>query len=356
MSADDEIVLNYAACLRRYLAQPGEENLNAAYELGRRALNQGAGIVDVIADHNDAINRITPDDPLAIPAATNFLLECLAPFEMAFRGFQDANHTLRLLNAELEQRIDDRTHALADANAELEAFAYSVSHDLRAPLRAIDGFSQVLLEDYADTLDEQGKRYVDRVRTAAQHMGKLIDDVLHLSRLSRAELQTCAVDLSTLARETLQVLSDRDPDRHVELLIADGLIAHGDPTLLRSLLENLLGNAWKFTTPHQTARIEFGATRPDGEPVYFVRDDGVGFDMAYADKLFTPFERLHGADAFPGTGVGLASAARIVRRHGGRIRAEAKPEKGATFHFTLAPDKRSEAHQPSEQPQEDPAR
>jgi len=218
MTAEDEIVLDYAACLRRYLARPGERNLNAAYELGRRALDEGAGIIDTIAAHNDAIRRMKPEDPPAIAAgATSFLLEYLAPFEMAFRGFRESNQTLRLLNAELEQRVDERTRALADANAELEAFAYSVSHDLRAPLRAIDGFSQVLLQDYADRLDEEGKRQLDRVRAAAQRMGRLIDDVLHLSRLTRAELQTRAVDLSALARETLQELSQREPERYVEL-------------------------------------------------------------------------------------------------------------------------------------------
>lgn len=241
---------------------------------------------------------------------------------------------------ELKRGEEERralSQRLLAANKELEAFAYSVAHDLRAPLRSMDGFSQALLEDYANQLDERGKDYLQRVRSGAQRMAELIDALLALSRVSRSELRREAVDLSTLVRSVATALQKRQRERQVEFVIADGLLAQGDPQLLRLALENLLDNAWKFTARRQRAHIEFGSLdQADGSPVYFVRDDGAGFDMAYADKLFGPFQRLHGAAEFEGIGIGLATVQRIIHRHGGRIWAEGAVDQGATFYFTLA--------------------
>jgi light-regulated signal transduction histidine kinase (bacteriophytochrome) len=225
---------------------------------------------------------------------------------------------------------------LEEANRELEAFSYSVSHDLRAPLRSIEGFSQILLEDYGDKLDEEGEDYLGRVRAASRRMAFLIDDLLDLSRVSRRPLRRELVDLSTQTREIAAELGKSQPEREAEFVIADGLTANGDARLLRLALENLLGNAWKFTSREEKARIEFGSTTLEGrERVYFVRDNGMGFDEAYAGKLFGAFQRLHGPEEFEGTGIGLATVQRIVRRHGGRVWAEGEVGQGATFFFTL---------------------
>jgi len=236
-----------------------------------------------------------------------------------------AEETLRRYAAQLES-----------ANAELEAFAYSVSHDLRAPLRSLDGFSQALLEDYADRLDAQGTDYLQRVRSGSQRMAQLIDDLLNLSRVTRAQMRMGSVDLSALAEGIATELRKSDPSRRVEFAIAPALVVHADPGLLGVVLENLLGNAWKFTGKRLGARIELGVTPHNGRPTYFVRDNGAGFDMTYADKLFGAFQRLHGSGEFEGTGIGLATVQRIIHRHGGRIWAEAAPDHGATFYFTLA--------------------
>jgi signal transduction histidine kinase len=239
---------------------------------------------------------------------------------------------------ELEQRVRDRTAQLEAANKELEAFSYSVSHDLRAPLRSIDGFSQALLEDYFDKMDEQGKDYLHRVRAASQRMAQLIDDVLNLSRVTRSEMRFEKIDLGTLVSKIRKELQERQPDRKVEFAISSGLVGRGDARLLRIVLENLLGNAWKFTGKHPLAKIEFGVRHVGhgyDKPVFYVRDDGAGFDMAYVDKLFVPFQRLHASAEFPGTGIGLATVQRIIHRHGGRVWAEGAVEKGATFYFTL---------------------
>ncbi|MDZ7361326.1 MAG: PAS domain S-box protein [candidate division KSB1 bacterium] len=246
---------------------------------------------------------------------------------------------IRVLNEELEQRVQRRTAQLEAANKELEAFSYSVSHDLAAPLRSIDGFSQILLEDYGGLLDDQGREYLQRVRVATQRMAQLINDMLNLSRVTRAEMRRESVDLSALARIVAAELQQVAPERCVEFVIAEGITATGDARLLRVVLENLLGNAWKFTGKRPSARIEFGVVHPngvgDGRPIYFVRDDGAGFDMSYADKMFGAFQRLHDASEFEGTGIGLASVQRIINRHGGRVWAEGEVERGATFYFTL---------------------
>lgn len=253
-----------------------------------------------------------------------------------------AEQAVKTIQEELERRVIDRTAQLQAANKELEAFAYSVSHDLRAPLRSIDGFSQVLLEDYADVLDEQGKDHLNRVRRASRTMAQLIDDLLVLSRVTRREMQRETVDLSELALKVSKELQKTEPDRCVELIIEPGLAAEGDKRLLGLMLQNLLGNAWKFTGVREHPRIEFGMLDESGDdlggngkPVYFVRDNGAGFEMAYVHKLFAPFQRLHRPSEFPGTGVGLATAQRIVLRHGGRIWGEGTVDGGATFYFTL---------------------
>jgi signal transduction histidine kinase len=235
----------------------------------------------------------------------------------------------------LTEEVSRRTTQLEAVNRELEAFSYSVSHDLRAPLRAIDGFSQAVLDDYADRLDETGRDYLRRVREGSGKMLRLIEDMLALSRLSRAEMHRETVDLSAVAREVSKELYRGRPERRVRFVIAEGVKAEGDARLLRVVLENLLGNAWKFTGRHGSARIEFGREVSDGKVVCFVRDDGAGFDPAHADRLFGVFQRLHSAEEFEGTGVGLATVQRIIQRHGGGVWAEGAVERGATFYFTL---------------------
>ena len=246
-----------------------------------------------------------------------------------------AEEEIRSLNAELEKRVADRTAELLAANKELEAFSYSVSHDLRAPLRAIDGFSQALLEDYHGRLDEEGKGYLARVRQASQRMGRLIDDLLRLSRVSRAQIRHQAIDLSAMARSVAAELTSPDSNRPVNLSIAQGVTAHGDPELVRIVMENLFSNAYKFTRKNPTAAIGFGFTVRGDKQAYYVSDNGEGFDMQFAGKLFGAFQRLHSAAEYEGTGIGLATAQRIIQKHGGTIWAEARPGEGATFYFTL---------------------
>jgi PAS domain S-box-containing protein len=231
--------------------------------------------------------------------------------------------------------LDRRSAELEIANKELEAFAYSVSHDLRAPLRTMDGFSLALLEDYSDTLNITAKDYLMRIRAASQHMAQLIDDMLKFSHITRVEMNHDTVNLSSLAMNIMKELQKSQPDRQVKLKIADELIVEGDTNLLRVLLYNLLGNAWKYTGRHPSAEIEVGSMLENDRTVYFVKDDGAGFNMAYADKLFSPFSRLHTIDEFPGTGIGLATSQRIVIRHGGAIWVKGIVEKGATVYFTL---------------------
>jgi light-regulated signal transduction histidine kinase (bacteriophytochrome) len=233
------------------------------------------------------------------------------------------------------QEVQEVNRQLRIANAELDAFSYSVSHDLRAPLRSIDGFSQILLEDYLDKLDAEGQQYLRKVRESSQQMAQLIDDLLNLSRVTRADMKMEAVDLSAMARTVAQELQTTEPERAAEFEIQPGMTAQGDPRLLRVVLNNLLGNAWKYSGTRPHTRIEVGQREQNGQVPYFVRDNGVGFDMAYADKLFGVFQRLHSGSEFPGTGIGLATVQRIIHRHGGRIWADGAVGQGATFYFTF---------------------
>lgn len=246
-----------------------------------------------------------------------------------------AEYEIRKLNDELEHRVAVRTAQLETSNKELEAFSYSVSHDLRAPLRGIDGWSQALLEDYGSQLDEQGQLYLTRVRSETQRMGRLIDDLLQLSRLTRSEMRNDPVDLSSMARNIIDRLLQAEPERQVDIQIQEGLFARGDAHLLEVALSNLFNNALKFTSKTPQASIEFGRVETRGETAFFVRDNGVGFDMTYATKLFGAFQRMHRASEFPGTGIGLATVQRIIHRHGGRVWADAHVDQGAVFFFTL---------------------
>lgn len=235
----------------------------------------------------------------------------------------------------LERRVIERTAQLEAANKELEAFSYSVSHDLRTPLRGIDGFGQILLEDYSNKLDDQGKEYLQRLRAASQRMAQIIDDLLKLARVTRSELILEEVDLGVLAQDVAEKIRAQYPERNVRLDIASGLMARVDVPLIRIALENLLSNAWKFTGRQKEALIQFDAREQDGTRTFFIRDNGAGFDMTYINKLFGAFQRLHDNKEFPGTGIGLATVQRIVQKHGGRIWAESAINAGATFYFTL---------------------
>jgi PAS domain S-box-containing protein len=246
-----------------------------------------------------------------------------------------AEAALATANSELERRVAERTAELTVANRELESFASSVSHDLRAPLRGIDGWTQAALEDCGPQLDDRGRTYLKRVRSETQRMAELIDGLLELSRVTRAPMKRETVDLTAMVQELEASLRAAQPERAVDFVVAPAMVAMGDAVLLRAVLQNLLGNAWKFTGKRPRARIEVGCTSEPGRTVYHVRDDGAGFDMRYAGKLFAPFQRLHSMEEFPGTGIGLATVQRIIHRHGGKVWAKAEVNQGATFYFTL---------------------
>jgi signal transduction histidine kinase len=280
-------------------------------------------------------------DYLVKPVVPEFVRSKVAVFVELAKKTELLRRQARLL-AESEQAARElaETRAglvrdLEHKNRELESFSYAVSHDLRAPLRRIDSFTRAVLESQTERLDEPGRRFLSRIREASQHMSQLIDDVLHLSRVTRADLREQEVDLSSLASLILRRLQEGEPARAAEVKIRPGVVVTGDGQLLRIALENLLENAWKFTANQPAPRIEFGVTQVAGEPTYFIRDNGAGFDMTYADRLFGPFQRLHPQDEFPGSGIGLATVQRIIHRHGGRVWAEGLVGQGATFQFTL---------------------
>jgi hypothetical protein len=248
---------------------------------------------------------------------------------------KEAEAAILQMNLDLEQRVNERTAALVAANAELKSFGYSVSHDLRSPLRAILGYSHILMEDFTEPVGDEGAQLIGRIVAACKRMEQLIEGLLQLSTLVRTDIDKRRVDLSALASTVLEDLADANPDRKVESEVQSGVNAHADPQMMRSALTNLLGNAWKFSSKQETAKIQFGSTQIEGERTFFVRDNGVGFDPSQASRVFESFRRMHAESDFPGTGIGLATVERIIQRHGGRIWAEAKEGGGATFYFTL---------------------
>ncbi len=287
-----------------------------------------------IAEFSARLSPDNLDERLALDRPAH-AQDKLDEFDLVVDGIARMQLNLSAAILTLEQRVTERTSQLEAVNRELEAFSYSVSHDLRAPLRSIDGFSQALAEDYGEHLDEVAHDYLSRVRRAAQRMGMLIDDLLRLARITRAEMHRVPVDLSAMAKEVAADIITHRVYGEVQFKVQADLVVYGDPTLLRILLGNLLDNAWKYSSKIESPLIEFGSTIEDGRTVYFVRDNGAGFDMDYVGKLFGAFQRLHRADEFPGTGIGLATVKRIVHRHGGKIWAEGQLGKGAIFKFVL---------------------
>lgn len=298
----------------------------------------GREIVDPIGALTLAARKVLEQQDYSVRAPAGSQDEIgllIRTFNEMLSKIQQDERSLRQAHDELEQRVQERTAQLTVANQELETFSYSVSHDLRSPLRAIDGFSLALQEDSQDRLNDEEKGHLKRIRAATQRMAELIDDLLKLARVTRSEMIRKEVDLSALVEKVANELKSANPDRSVEWRIAPGLEASGDPELLRVAFENLLGNAWKFTGKRPQATIEFGQTAARGKNAFFIRDNGAGFNMAYASKLFGAFQRLHDNKEYPGTGVGLATVQRIVHRHGGEIWADSEVDRGATFYFTL---------------------
>lgn len=306
----------YSTALKDCVSGAGEVALAHAYELGRVAAGTGIGVVELAAIHDHALREVLGDSAPP-PEVDQFFAEALSPYEMTHRGFREANERLEA------------------AVKELEAFSYSVSHDLRAPLRTISAFTQALAEDLRYQLDDKSRDHLRRVLAAAARMNELIDALLELSRISRSALGRHKVDITQIAHAVVDDLRRRDVTRRLRATVASGLVTQADGRLVRIMFDNLLGNAWKFTAKTPDPHVEIGTETRDSDTVFFVRDNGAGFDMAYVDRLFTPFQRLHSDRDYAGTGIGLATVKRIVERHGGRIWAESKPGLGATFFFTL---------------------
>jgi signal transduction histidine kinase len=335
-SAVNGLEHEYLSTLQEYLKGEDESSLSNSYELGRRAMMDGMGVLDMAVLHRAAVDALVVSAPASdqsrcAHAAAECFNELISTFEMSFRGYRGANEELRSLNDEL--RLQKETVEIV--NRELESFSYSVAHDLGAPVRRIEGFSQILLAESGDMLDDDGKKYLQRIHEGAKDMAQLIHDLLSLARVTRTELHRIEVDLTGLARAISERLQAASPERNGHFTIQEGVGGNCDAHLLRMLLENLLGNAWKFTSKRKDARIAFGCEERDGQPTYFVRDNGAGFDMACASKIFEAFQRLHSTREFEGTGIGLATVLRVVKRHDGHVWAESKVDCGATFYFTL---------------------
>ena len=341
MTGDLLLADAYAAGLADYARLRDESARNAAYELGRRGLSNHVGLLDFMQMHHDVAGKLDMADPTIRKLTEEFLAEAMAPYEMMLRGYEEANDKLMELNhvlATQNAELSDAQVAADAANRELETFSYSVAHDLRAPLRAIDGFCHALLADHALQLDTEGQQYLDRVVSNTQRMGQLIEDLLALSRVTRVPLRRTEVDLGAMARRVFATLKEADPERQVTLQLTEPLLASCDARLVQVVLENVIGNAWKFTRKRPDALIEMGKTQTPNGATFFVKDNGVGFDNSQANKLFVAFQRLHSRTEFEGTGIGLATAHRVIRNHGGVIWAESKPGEGTTLFFTLGPD------------------
>lgn len=298
------------------------ENKRTMYQMRKRYLKKDGSIIWV--DLTVSLVRQEDGNP-------DFFISVIADANEEVKAKEEIN----TLNSELEHKVLERTAALQNAYDEMEAFTYSVSHDLRSPLRATDGFSQALLEDYGDKLDATAQDYLSRIRSASQKMGGLIDDLLQLSRQTRTAMVPSSVDLGVIANQIISELSRQFPDRKVDFTINGDVGAYADANLMHIALDNLIGNAWKYTSLHKDATIEFGSMMENGEKVFYIHDDGAGFDMSYVDKLFKPFQRLHSVQEFAGNGIGLAMVYRIIKRHFGRVWAQGEIDKGATFFFTL---------------------
>jgi light-regulated signal transduction histidine kinase (bacteriophytochrome) len=333
-----DIEKKYKAALREHLARPDEDTLFGAYQLGHDAIARGMGVLEIADIHQRALvsltaDATTPDEITAIFGnAHAFYREILSSFEMIHRGFRESTAAVE----ELEQRIQQRTSLLQETNKELDTFSYSVAHDLRAPLRAIDGFTRLLQDDFSSQLSDEGRRFLTIARTNAKKMTELLDNLLTLSRANRKKIATKSlVNMKELAHVVASDLLKKESNRTIVMDIHDVPSVPGSPTMMRQVLLNILSNAIKFTRglPHPV--IEFGSTMREGEQVFYVRDNGIGFEMRNADKLFDTFQHLHPEETYEGTGVGLAVVRRIIHRYGGRVWAEAEPNKGATIYFTI---------------------
>lgn len=333
---DKEFALSLGAA--RFLVKPQEghvflHEVESALLAGEQAGNRSNHVTAILPEEKTEVSE--KDFYRQYNARlVNKLEDKLEEIAQKNRALAAREQSLCEANARLEERVAQRTRELEVANEELEAFNYSVSHDLRAPLRRVEGFNQALQEECAGQLSEQGRDHLRRIGKAVGHMSELIDGMLELSRLNHGELLREIVSLSAMAEAVSTKLRETEPARDVSICIQSNIVVTGDRRLLSIILDNLLGNAWKFTAKTAQARIEFGVTERDGKSVYYVADNGAGFDMAYAGKLFKAFQRLHFVQEFPGIGIGLASVARCVRRLGGRVWVESEPEKGATFYFT----------------------
>jgi PAS domain S-box-containing protein len=302
----------------------------------RAALEKGEPVRAELINYNKASDAYWVEFEIVPIADAQGIFTHFVAIERDITERKQAEAQILQLNAQLEDRVRQRTAQLEAANRELEAFSYSASHDLRSPLNTINGFSQMLLKTNSSNLDAKGQHYLNRIRAGAQQMGELIDGLLMLAKNSRDPLRFQTVDISAIDRRMEQEFHEQEPERQVQVQVQDAMLVRGDSVLLSVVMQNLLGNAWKFSARREAARIDVGSEAgADGQTVYFVKDNGAGFDMAYADKLFGVFQRLHSPTDFMGTGVGLANVKRVIERHGGRVWAQSRPDEGATFYFTL---------------------
>lgn len=333
----NDIIQDYLTTLQKYLIGKNEEYLHHAYNLGRDAYNSGVNLLEIANIHHTVLTKILedniPPDNIheIITSVSNFYTEFISSFEMALRGFKEVNNLLRELYIELKTK----SRKLEAANQELESFSYSVSHDLRAPLRAIDGYTRIIEEDYGSQFDAEGKRICGVIRVNTRQMNQLIDDLLAFSKLSRTEIQSSLIDITKLVNSVFNELTS--PENRQRIIFDIDVLPSitGDTAMIKQVWINLISNALKFSSKNNQAEIKIGFEQTDNEIIYFIKDNGVGFDMQYSDKLFGVFQRLHSTKEFEGTGVGLAIVQRIIKRHGGRVWAKGEINIGATFYFSI---------------------